>query len=165
MIVVCYDGSADSRAAIDRAAQLMPGSVATVLVVWERILDTMARNGSLSMGLGFAGAYRDDEALDAATEKAALDRATEGAKRATAAGLAARPRIVQRQGDIAEAILGVAADLEAEVVVLGTRGLAGVKSLMLGSVSRAVLHHADRAVLVVPSAEVAARRRSLVATR
>jgi nucleotide-binding universal stress UspA family protein len=41
---------------------------------------------------------------------------------------------------------------------MGTRGLTGVKSLLLGSVSHAVLQHADRAVVVVPSPEVARER-------
>ena len=30
MVLICYDGSADAQAAIDRAGQLMPGSDATV---------------------------------------------------------------------------------------------------------------------------------------
>ena len=55
-------------------------------------------------------------------------------------------------------ILAEAADLNAGVIVLGTRGLGGVKSLMLGSVSHAGLHHADRAVLVIPSPALAERR-------
>lgn len=43
-------------------------------------------------------------------------------------------------------------------IVIGTRGLTGVKSLLLGSVSHAVVQHADRAVLVVPSPEIAEAR-------
>jgi nucleotide-binding universal stress UspA family protein len=158
MILVCYDGSVDAQAAIDRAAQLMPGADATVLVVWERILDTMTRNGSIGMGLGLAGGYDDNGEVDAATERAALEKATEGAQRANAAGLLAQPRIATRHGGIAEAILVAADEGDADLVVLGTRGLGGVKSFMLGSVSHAVLHHADRAVLVVPSSELAAQR-------
>jgi nucleotide-binding universal stress UspA family protein len=159
MILICYDGSADAQAAIDRGGQLMPGSQATVLAIWETILETMTRNGSLGMGLGFVGTYGGEDA-DAAMEKAALDTAADGAQRATAAGLVAQPRIGHRHDDIAAAILAVAADVDADVIVLGTRGLSGVKSLMLGSVSHAVLHHADRPVLVVPSPDLAGRRRS-----
>ena len=45
------------------------------------------------------------------------------------------------------------------VIVMGTRGLAGVKSMLLGSVSHAVLQHADRAVMIVPSPSVVEHRR------
>jgi nucleotide-binding universal stress UspA family protein len=156
MILICYDGSADAQAAIDRAGQLMPGGEATVLVIWETILETMTRRGSL--GIGMVGAYGDDTAGDAAIEKAALETAADGAERATAAGLVASPRIVNRDDEIAAVILAEAADSDADVIVLGTRGLGSVKSLMLGSVSHAVLHHADRPVLVVPSPGLAERR-------
>ncbi|MGI8712996.1 MAG: universal stress protein [Solirubrobacteraceae bacterium] len=157
MILVCYDGSADAQAAIERVGTLMPGTEATVVVIWETILETMTRNGSIGMGLGLVGDYGDDGA-DAAIKRAALDSATEGAQRATNAGLLASLRIEHRHGDIAAAILGLAAELDVDLVVLGTRGLGGVKSLMLGSVSHAVLHHADRAVLVVPAPELAEQR-------
>jgi nucleotide-binding universal stress UspA family protein len=157
MILICYDGSADAQAAIDRAGQLMPGSDATVLVIWETLLETMSRNGSLGMGLGIVGAYADD-GTDTALKKAALDTANDGVRRATAAGLVAEPRIVNRQDEIAADILAVAGDLGTEVIVLGTRGRGSVKSAILGSVSHAVLHHADRPVLVVPSPALAEQR-------
>ncbi len=157
MILICYDGSADAQAAIERAGLLMPGSQTTVLVIWETVLDTMTRSGAMGMGMGLAGAYGDTE-TDAAIEEAALDTATDGVKRATAAGLVAQPRTARRHDDITAAIRAAAADVDADVIVLGTRGLSGVKSLMLGSVSHAVVHHADRAVLVVPSSRLAEER-------
>jgi nucleotide-binding universal stress UspA family protein len=48
------------------------------------------------------------------------------------------------------AIVEVADELDASLVVCGTRGLGGVRSLVLGSVSSAVLHRARRPVLVAP---------------
>ena len=156
-VLVCYDGSADAKAAVDRAGQLMPGADATVLVIWETILETLTRTGSLGMGFGMVGGYEDD-GTDAALEQGALDTATDGTQRATSAGLVAKPRIVNRRDDIAADILAVAGEIDADVVVLGTRGRGGVKSLMLGSVSDAVLHHADRPVLVIPSRALAEER-------
>jgi len=135
----------------------MAGSEATVLVIWETILETMTRHGSLGLGFGMVGACGDDGA-DAAIKQAAAETAAEGVQRAVAAGLVAQPRVVNRGDDIAAVILAEAGDLDADVIVLGTRGLGGVKSLMLGSVSHAVLHHADRAVLVIPSPSLAEQR-------
>jgi nucleotide-binding universal stress UspA family protein len=154
MILICYDGSPDARAAVDHAGRLMAGSEATVLVVWETILETMTRSGSLGMGFGMVGPYGDQDDADAATEKAAQATADEGVQRAIDAGLTGRPLTARRSEDIAAVVLGAARDVDADVIVLGTRGLSGVKSLMLGSVSHAVVHRADRAVLVVPSPAV-----------
>jgi nucleotide-binding universal stress UspA family protein len=158
MILVSYDGSADAQAAIDRAAQLMPGAEATVLTVWEPYIETLTRTGALGFGMGMAANDEEAQKVDAHNQEAALNGATEGAERATAAGLVAQPRVARRHGDIADAILAAAAEMDADVIVMGTRGLTGVKSFLLGSVSHAVVQHADRAVLVVPSATLAARR-------
>jgi nucleotide-binding universal stress UspA family protein len=163
MILVCYDGSSDAQSAIDCAAQLMPGAETTVLCVWEAYRDIIARSGAMGVGgFGMVGAVDGGEEADAACRESAGEIAREGAERAGAAGLVAQPRIASRVAGIAAAILDVAADVEAGVVVLGTRGRGGVKSYLLGSVSHEVTEHADRAVLVVPSAGLAEHRRGWV---
>jgi len=154
MILVSYDGSADAQTAIDHAAQLTPGGEATVLTVWEPALAD-----PMGLGEGLAGAYIDDAETDAASQQTVLARATDGAQRASAAGLVAEGRIAGQHGGIARAILAVAADVDADLIVLGTRGMGGMKSFLLGSVSHEVVQHADRAVLVVPSAGIVEQRR------
>jgi nucleotide-binding universal stress UspA family protein len=164
MILVSYDGSADAQAAIDCAAHLMPGARATVLTVWEPFIDALTRSGAMGIGagMGMAGAVGDSEQFDAASRDAALAHAVEGAERASAAGLVAFPRSECRHGAVAATVLAAAADVGADVVVMGTRGRSGVKSFLLGSVSHAVVQHADVAVLVVPSPALAEHRRDQV---
>ena len=53
------------------------------------------------------------------------------------------------EGDAREAILGVAEEWPADLVVLGARGLGAVTGLLLGSVSLGVARHARCSVLVV----------------
>lgn len=163
MILVCYDGSADAGAAIDRVAELMPGAEANVLTIWEPFIDAMARNGgSMGMGFGMTSGYglADTDSIDATTRDEASKTAFRGAERATKAGLVAGARAESRDGDIAGTILSVAAQVDAGVIVLGTRGHGSVKAWLLGSVSHAVVQQADRAVLVVPSSELSARRQA-----
>jgi nucleotide-binding universal stress UspA family protein len=52
------------------------------------------------------------------------------------------------EGDAVEEILALARSRDVDLIVVGSRGLGAVKSLVLGSVSNAVLHEADRPVLV-----------------
>ena len=53
------------------------------------------------------------------------------------------------EGPEAEAILKFAADIQSDLIVMGTRGLGAVKGLLLGSVSRKVIHYAACPVMVV----------------
>jgi nucleotide-binding universal stress UspA family protein len=156
MLLICYDGSADAQAAIDRAGELITGEQAAVLCVWEPFLDMLARN---SFGISmFAPEATDVEAIDAGNEREARRRAEEGVEYAARAGFEAQAVTRARDGSMASAILAEAEEVGARAIVMGTRGLTGVKHVVLGSVSQAVLREADRPVIVVPSAEVAAAR-------
>ena len=96
--------------------------------------------------------------IDAGNERAARERAEEGATRAGHAGLKAESQTRARDGTIADAILDEAEAIDARAIVIGTRGLTGLRHMFLGSVSHGVLQEADRPVIVVPSAEAAAAR-------
>ncbi len=153
MILIAYDGSDDAKAAITTAAQLFPGEPATVVHAWQHFIDVMARAGST------AALVVDYDAMDTATEKTAGERAREGAELAAQAGLGeTRGVTVAVATSLTDAILAEAEAVDARVIVMGSRGLGAVKAFLLGSVSNALLHHADRPVLVVPSPEVAAHR-------
>jgi len=96
--------------------------------------------------------------VDADLEQGAAESADAGAKFAKEAGLDAQARTAVVETTVADAILTEAAAVEARVVVCGSRGYTGLKSLMLGSVSNHVLQHADLPVVVVPSPAVAQAR-------
>lgn len=153
MILIAYDGSVDAQAAIDSAGELMKGQPATILTVWERLTDVVARTGA-GMPIGEV----DYDSLDQSSEDQARERAEEGAERAKRAGLEPRARTTVREDSIAAIILAQADEVGASAIVMGTRGLTGFKSLLLGSVSHSVLQHADRPVVVVPSPATASER-------
>ncbi len=62
---------------------LEPG-ISGAEVIWESLLETVTRNGSLGMGLGMVSAYGDDD-VDATIKQAARDTANEGVQRAASA--------------------------------------------------------------------------------
>jgi nucleotide-binding universal stress UspA family protein len=155
MILIAYDGSVDARAAIEHAGTLLTGQSATVVTVWETFAEVLAHSGA---GIGLAPGSVDFAEVDATSERAAAECAAEGVALAEQAGLTAQARTYQQVGSVAEAILGEAEAIDASAIVLGTRGLTGLKSLLLGSVSHHVTQHADRPVIVVPSPDTAQGR-------
>jgi nucleotide-binding universal stress UspA family protein len=54
-----------------------------------------------------------------------------------------------REGDAADAIIDVAEEQNADLVVVGNKGMSGAKRFLLGSVPNKVSHHAPCSVLIV----------------
>jgi nucleotide-binding universal stress UspA family protein len=54
-----------------------------------------------------------------------------------------------RQGDPSDAILDVAEEQNADLVIVGNKGMTGAKRFMLGSVPNRISHHAPCSVLIV----------------
>lgn len=54
-----------------------------------------------------------------------------------------------RQGDAADAIIDVAEEQRADLIVVGNRGMTGARRFLLGSVPNRVSHHAPCSVLIV----------------
>jgi nucleotide-binding universal stress UspA family protein len=143
-LILCYDGSEDARHAIRRAGELFAGRRARVVSVWQ---PTAAPGG-----LGFAGETAgmvDLFALDRAAAKAGDSVADEGARLAREAGLLAEPVAVQGAGPVWKSIVELADRDNAATIVMGSHGRAGLRAMLLGSVSSAVVHHADRPTLIV----------------
>jgi nucleotide-binding universal stress UspA family protein len=143
-LILCYDGSEDARHAIRRAGKLFAGRRARVVTVWQ----PTAAPGSL----GFAGETAgmvDLFELDRAAAKAGRCVAEEGAGLAREAGLLAEPVAVQAAGSVWKTIVKIADGDDAAAIVMGSRGRTGLRALLLGSVSSAVVHHANRPTLIV----------------
>ena len=144
-LIFATDGSADSRAAERVLADwpIFKGLPVTVVSVAETEIPVSA---GMAPGLydQVVGSYEGDLS-EAAREVAAIAEAA--AARLSEAGLVATPML--RGGSPAEQIVAAAEELEADLIVTGTRGHTGLARLVLGSVARNVVHHADCSVLIV----------------
>jgi nucleotide-binding universal stress UspA family protein len=146
-LLLCYDGSADARRAIERAGALFAGKDALVLTVSQ---PTSAPRSSA--WLGETPDMVDFPALDRAAADAGGRVADAGVRIAQHAGLRAQPLAVQATGPVWKTIGEIADRHDASAIVIGSRGLTRVRSMLLGSVSSAVVQHADRPTLVIHGA-------------
>ena len=154
MILIAYDGSDDAKAAIEHVATLVSGQPATVVTVWEPYVTLVTRYpGAAGLGAG-----EDFEEIDNASRDAADTAAEEGAGLARSHGIEASGHGLARQDSIVNTLLNEADRANASAIAVGSRGLGGLGSLLLGSVSHALLQNADRPVIIVPSPKVARRR-------
>lgn len=110
-------------------------------------------------------AHAHDELADVAVEADALARAELEARIATVAAGGIDTDGVLRYGAPDEVIAEVAADLDAELTVIGTHGRTGVTRFFLGSVAERVIKRTPASSLVVRgAAPEGGYRRVLVAT-
>lgn len=143
-IVIAYDGSDFAKAAIaEVAAQFADGRPALVVTVSEPLEGIPF--------IGAAGVPIDPDSMQsvlAAARTGAEKTAKEGCRIAAEAGLDAHPLVVIG-GPIWERIVKAAEENDASLVVIGSRGLSGLKHAILGSVAAAVAQHSKRSVLIV----------------
>ena len=131
-MLVAYDGSESGRRALDEAARLAHDGVAVTVVTVAEPLPQVGRAAPLHLPEEYAA--REHDLAEAAT--LLRERGVDAAA-------------VERRGDAATAILDEADAEDADLIVMGTRGLGTGKRWLLGSVSTKVLHHAHCNVLVV----------------
>jgi nucleotide-binding universal stress UspA family protein len=150
-ILIAYDGSPAARAAVKEAGVLFAPGPATVLTVWEPGLAEMMfvpdPTGMGSTMLPFDPSVTRE--VERASEEHAQTLADEGAALAREAGLDARALAAEDLTDPPDAIVTTAEAEHARAIVIGSRGLGALKSKLLGSTSKQVLHRAQCPVIVV----------------
>jgi nucleotide-binding universal stress UspA family protein len=145
-VVVGVDGSPAADAAVDEAAEVAERAKAPLHVVAAYQVVVTGWVGVTPWTV----VYPEEELAEAAegTAKAALDRARERIRRRHP-GLTVEYAAVRDRA--ADAL--VDRSRTAGVVVVGSRGRGGFRSLVMGSVSRGVAHAAESPVLVVHAPE------------
>jgi len=150
LIVVGVDGSEGAEAALDFAsgeADLRKARL-RIVTAWE--LPPELYGGAYGIPYGAA--------IDPETREIFAERADKLAQTAVASVKQTHPAVECEgqavEGQPAEVLLGEAA--RADLIVVGNRGRGGFKSLLLGSVSQHVVHHAECPVVVVRATAAAA---------
>lgn len=134
-IVVGYDSSDCGKQALDRAVELAKSLEDEVVVVF----------GYAPPGIWGGEIVEHEEAIEELGEKLTA----EARERAAAQGIEVEVAMVPKRG--AEALIEVADQREARMIVVGSYGEAPLKGALLGSTPNRLLHIADRPVLVVPA--------------
>jgi len=152
-VLIAYDGSEVSRAAVRHAAELFAGRPALLATVWEPGLAAIPTGVPDTFGVGSPPPdLATVEAVDRLQSERASTVAAHGAELARSLGLAAEPEAVPDEVDVADTLIAIARERGAAVVVVGSHGISGLRSRLLGSVSRKVVDHCDRPVLVIRDA-------------
>jgi nucleotide-binding universal stress UspA family protein len=141
-ILVATDGSAAAREAVEFGIDLAKHEGGEVLLVHVAPLSHMvSMNGFGLMGsVPYEPTRLDEKVLDDA--KAVAEEH----------GVPATTELLR--GDPADEIVAYANTMDIDLIVVGSRGHRALASALLGSVSRGILAHSKRPVLIVRAATV-----------
>jgi nucleotide-binding universal stress UspA family protein len=150
-VLIAYDGSDAARRAISETAELFSSRSVLVATVWEEGLAYSAA-AMPTAGLelqpvpaDFGEAQKIGEELQARARRIAEG----GAELARSAGLQAEAFAVAGDFQVADAIVELARERRVAAIVIGSRGLTGLRARLEGSTSSGVLKRASCPVVVV----------------
>ena len=140
-IVVGTDGSETAEEAVRQAVELARRLGATLRIVsaYEPVPAGRLREEAQQVRPDLQWMINPREDVDATLRRAAQTALAGGVEAETYA----------RQGDPADAILDVAEEQGADLIVVGNKGMAGARRFLLGSVPNRVSHHAPCSVLII----------------
>jgi nucleotide-binding universal stress UspA family protein len=140
-IVVGTDGSETATQAVRQAIELAGAIGARVELVsaYEPVSAARLREERRDAPEDLQWAINPREDVEST-----LDAAAEVAREA-----GVQVTSYSRQGDPADAILDVAEEQEADLIIVGNKGMTGAKRFLLGSVPNKVSHHAPCSVLII----------------
>src|SRR5262245_14260680 len=131
-IVLAVDGSEHAKHATALAAKLASATGDSVVVI-HYIERVVARGGPMDLETRDEGEAIANEHLEALR----------------GLGVACQPVVnVVLQGQIARSLADAAEELDAGLIVVGSRGLGNMGSMLLGGVTHKLLHLTERPVLV-----------------
>ena len=140
-IVLGTDGSDTARKAVREATELAKQVGATIDLVsaYEPVPSQRLRAEAREVPDDVSWMVNPREDVEATLKEAAEE--VEGA--------GVTVKTYAREGDPADAILDVAEERGADLIVVGNRGMTGAKRFLLGSVPNKVSHHAPCSVLII----------------
>ncbi len=141
-IVVGTDGSATAQIAVERAGELAQVLGAEVHVVSAYASVTTGEWMAAAGGVAVADLATEQE------QTRAQETVASARDRLKAQGVRALTHVCC--GEPAQALVTIADDEHAQMIVVGNRGMTGARR-MLGSVPNRVAHHAHCGVLIVPT--------------
>jgi nucleotide-binding universal stress UspA family protein len=140
-IVVGTDGSDTAKkavaAAVDLAKQI--GASLDIVSAYEPVPQSRLREEARQAPEDMQWMINPREDVEATLRDAAEELEEAGIE----------VEIFAREGDPADAILDVAEERGADLIVVGNKGMTGAKRFLLGSVPNKVSHHAPCSVLIV----------------